>query len=316
VSTAIPYLTEVWNVTTGCSPISVGCDHCYAERMTHRNLPHLTAGHGFTPTFHADRLEQPLHWRKPRVVGVSFMGDLFHEAITDEQILSVFDVVRRDWNRSLEGQTPHTFLVLTKRPGRMHDIALRARLDSPGTRGMYLDDNASDHTGYPILGHHGASGLPNLWLGTTVCNQAEAGRNIPLLLDTPAAVRWVSIEPMLGAVDLRRPWPDRLVTGSQIYYPWMIQQLDWVVLGGETGPGARPMEPKWALDVYRQCKAAGVLFYWKQWGDGVKTYGKKSGRDPGGANWASLLHDHGLTFEECHEVVEMETTREFPAVSS
>jgi protein gp37 len=286
--TRIPYLDEMWSVATGCGDdmVSPGCENCYARRMFGRNLwkcpacgglgemhqvskaypgavwtfdcqaCHGTGHADFTPTFHADRLEQPLHWRKPRRIGVSFMGDLFHEGITDEQILSVLNVVRRDWNRSFEGQTPHTFMVLTKRPGRMHDIALRARLDNSGTRGMYLDDKASDHTGYPILGHHGATGLPNLWLGVTICNQAEADATIPILLATPAAKRWVSLEPMLGPVDLE-------VGHGQGVGELLLDGLDWVVLGGETGPGARPMQPEWALGVFRQCKAAGVAFWWK-----------------------------------------------------
>lgn len=292
MATRIPYLDEIWNVTTGCGDdmASPGCTHCYARRMFGRNLWKCptckgrgfvwwlednwdpasgretecsdcrgTGHQDFTPTFHADRLDQPLHWRKPRVVGVSFMGDLFHEAITDEQILSVFNVIRRDWNRSYLGETPHTFMVLTKRPGRMHDIALRARLDQSGARDIYLDEKASDHTGYPILGHHGATGLPNVWLGVTVCNQEEWGLNVPTLKATPAAHRWVSYEPALGP----------LVTNGGTVWP-DLGGIDWVVLGGETGPGARPMLLEWALDVHAQCKAADVPFFYKQDGNFAK----------------------------------------------
>ncbi len=267
--TAIPYLDEVWSVTTGCGDdmVSPGCLNCYARRMFGRNLwecpecdgtgqidvPGILYGQrdemdcprcdgtghqDFTPTFHADRLDQPLHWRKPRRVGVSFMGDLFHEAITDEQIFRV-------WQTMTEC-SQHTFLVLTKRPQRMHDW----------------------------WGRWWGVAEPNVWLGVTVCNQEEADRNVPILLDTPAAVRWVSLEPMLGAVDLLSVASDRdqyhytnALEGYQIDGDMFgVPKLDWVVLGGETGPGARPMQPEWALDVYRQCKAAGVAFWFKSMG--------------------------------------------------
>lgn len=260
MATRIPYLDETWSPVTGCGDdmVSPGCLNCYARRMFGRNLwkcpecdgsgteyigpeghiklpypcrvCHGTGHQDFTPTFHADRLDQPIHWRKPRVVGVSFMGDLFHEAITDEQIHHVW------WQ--FDKCPQHTFLILTKRPARMRDWWER-------TWGVVE---------------------PNVWLGVTVCNQEEADRNIPILLDTPAAVRWVSLEPMLGAVDLT-PFLERVeYVGSHDNADWYRPSLRWIVLGGETGPGARPMQPEWALDVYRQCKAAGVPFWFKSMG--------------------------------------------------
>jgi len=277
MATRIPYLDEAWNVTTGCGDdqVSPGCLNCYARRMFGRNLwtqpcpdcdgsgslgqahdgrevsCETCGGHedalgsgtvpqDFTPTFHADRLDQPLHWRKPRVVGVSFMGDLFHEGITFEQ--------RDEVCRAMCAAPQHTYIMLTKRPGAMR------RFFSPE------DDRTP---------------CSNWCLGVTVCNQEEADRNIPLLLDTPAAVRWVSLEPMLGAVDLR---PGLYEEGFDPEYGPLGPTgpgpfIDWVVLGGETGPGARPMQPEWALDAYRQCKVEGVAFWFKQWGDHDKQHG-------------------------------------------
>ena len=284
MATAIPYLDEVWNVTTGCGDdmVSPGCLNCYARRMFGRNLwkcprckghgdiptapvisfawprreperwgacptCHGTGHQDFAPTFHADRLEQPLHWRKPRVVGVSFMGDLFHEAITDTQLDEVFRVIAACQH--------HTFLTLTKRPDRQAAY-LQGEVKRPGS----------------WMGQYGP--LPNLWPGVTVCNQAEADRLVPILLDTPAAKRWVSLEPMLGPVDMLTIASDRdqhhytnalegyRIDGDMVEVP----KLDWVVLGGETGPGARRMHAGWAVDVWKQCRAAGVPFYWKQAG--------------------------------------------------
>jgi protein gp37 len=200
-----------------------------------------TGNVGFTPTFHPDRLDVPLHWRKPRRVFVNSMSDTFHEAFTDEQISDVFAAMCR--------APQHTYLLLTKRPERM--------------RSFFID---------------GLEPPPNWWLGVTVENQARADERIPLLLATPAAVHWVSCEPLLGAISFEDGWHDYLagratdVHESRDEYgevvlepvPADTQALDWVVLSGETGPGASPMEPVWAESVWEQCKAAGVPFFWKQ----------------------------------------------------
>ena len=236
-----------WNPMTGCTHVSEACDHCYAERMARRfNLRDLRDGERvsidnyFVPRFHPDRLDAPLHWRKPRRIFVCSMSDLFHEAFTDLSVGRVLDVIR---------ECPqHTFVILTKRPERMrhvmHDIELNHHRD-----------------------HH----LPNLWLGVTVENQARADERIPILLDTPAAVRFVCCEPLLGAVDLVRghQWAKGCLTD---HYK---APIDWVIVGGENGPGARPMKPEWALGLYQQCKAAGVPFWWKGPGSkGVGPYSK------------------------------------------
>ncbi len=317
-------MTSKWwdvsfNPMTGCTPISPACANCYAARMAGRNLPKLTpcpecGGHsavdewscrcdangsvGFTPTFHPDRLDKPLHWRKPRRIFVCSMSDLFHEAFTDEEIIAVFDTMRRVWNWHLEGREPHTFLLLTKRPERMRDFCRRLRLDGKGNGRMYLtgDDR---HDGYPLMPHLGSTGLPNVHLGVSVWDQESADRNISILLDTPAAVRFVSYEPALGPVDFS-PWleeeafdPEYGPLGPTGPGPF----LDWVICGGETGPGARPMQPEWALDVWRQCKAAGVPFWFKEWGDAVKRHPRASDLLPPGT-W--------------DEAIEMEQTREVP----
>ena len=268
MSTRIEWCDESWNPMVGCSPISEGCLNCYAERMAGRNLPvtrcpecegtgdngpcgpspedyhwcpvcHGTGNVGFTPTFHPDRLDKPLHWRKPRRVFVNSMSDLFHEAFTDEQIRRVVDTA---W---LAPQ--HCFMVLTKRPERMQAFM-------------------SDYAPEPLV---------NLWLGVTAENQQRADERIPVLLDTPAAVRFVSVEPMLSAVDLTEwlPCPQKTCPTGDCHERWECHPehaLSWVILGGETGSGARPMQPEWAKAVFDQCRAAGVPFFWTRGSKGVE----------------------------------------------
>jgi len=244
---------ESWNPMTGCTPVSEACEHCYAERMAKRfwkpqcvsdgDCPH---GHNeynepdceklcqpFTPTFHPDRLDIPLRWRKPRRIFVCSMSDLGHDAFTDDQRDAVFS--------TMEQCPQHVFMLLTKRPENVRRYILSR--DSRRARGL------------------GCWPIKNLRLGVTAENQRTADERIPILLDTPAAVRFVSCEPLLGAVGLR-PWLAPAVPRPKTRRP----KIDWVILGGENGPGARPMQPEWALDVYRQCKAAGVKFWWKGFG--------------------------------------------------
>jgi protein gp37 len=311
--TDIPYLDAVWNPITGCSPAGDGCRNCYAARLAATRLCRQPkyAGLAFRQDitawnpdsdpmlhqetcypwtgevrFHADLLDAPLHARKPRVIGVCFMGDLFHPKVTDEQIVAVFDVMRQVWNWTLEGREPHRFLLLTKRPERMRDFCLRLRCDIQ--RGTYLGDTA-DSRGYPLMPHRGSSGLPNVILGTSVWNQESADRNIPHLLATPAACRVASVEPMLGAcrldrlcyhgkpgtyyMDALRGRHSIVIDGEEMDPDDQLPKLDGIILGGESGPGARPMRPEWALDVWRQCRAAGVPFYWKQGGKAFDSQG-------------------------------------------
>jgi protein gp37 len=317
--TEIPYLDEMWGITSGCSPCSPGCDRCWAKRMFGRNLwkcpscagrgmlgigaPHLVhgmtpdgtrscgetetywcpdcggTGHQvFTPTFHYRRLNQPLHWRRSRIVGVSFMGDLFHEAITDKQIDSVFDVMTygnngagTSWNGEDWMRHPlHKYLLLTKRAERMRDymVSRQRRAEEYADRFQLCPTEDMRNSPAAVWARQVVSeGWPGIWNGVTVCNQPEADEKIPILLDTPAAHRWVSLEPMLGPVDIEpfiSVYDEHGEPSSPRCNPDGSLQLSWVILGAETGPGARPMPAEWAESVWHQCKEAGVPFWWKQ----------------------------------------------------
>lgn len=281
MATKIEWTNETWNVVTGCSKISPGCAHCYADRMSKRlagRCRYPAAPHNFDVTLHPDRLEEPLRWKKPRRVFVVSMGDLFHDDVPDEFIDRVFTVMGRKCPN-------HTFQVLTKRPERMLEWHKR-----------YCDAMMRGEN----------SPYPNVWLGVTAENQEQADKRIPVLLQTPAAVRFVSVEPMLGPVDLSE-WLG--ITHDEYYGKWTVDERgcisgkwwpDWVICGGETGPGARPMHPDWARSLRDQCQAAGVAYFFKQWGeykpgfnsyttpDGITMYkvGKKdAGRLLDGREW-------------------------------
>ena len=257
--TKIEWCDEVWNPVTGCTPISEGCKKCYALRMAKRLAGRCgyPADDPFRVTLHPDRLNEPLKWKKPRRVFVCSMGDLFHENIHPYDIMQIFNVMAKAKH--------HTFLVLTKRPERMLEFYKRLR---PGTTipGPY----------FSITGKgEGWAGLPpslpnNIWIGVTAENQARADERIPILLQIPAAVRFVSVEPMLGPVDLVRSIDVAIEINGEIEVPavgGIGQWLDWVICGGQTGPGARPMHPDWVRSLRDQCKAAGTALFFKQWGE-------------------------------------------------
>lgn len=270
--TKIEWTDETWNPVTGCTAISRGCDHCYAARVASGRLRHLPAYEGlavggrFTGEvrLHPDRLGMPLEWRRPRRVFVNSMSDLFHASVPDEFIGQVWGVMALGEH--------HTFQVLTKRPQRMSRVL---NDPSPTFRdAMAAERNAGSEAlfapGWP---------LQNVWLGTSIEGQDWADRRIPHLLDTPAAVRFLSVEPLLGPVDLS---------------PWLSDGIGWVIVGGESGPNARPMQPEWAREVRDQCVAAGVPFLFKQWGEwaphpnewGMDRVGKKhAGRVLDGRTW-------------------------------
>ena len=235
MSTAIGWTNETWNPVTGCTKVSAGCKHCYAERITER------WGQKFTDiVLHPDRLEKPLHWRKPRRIFVNSMSDLFHEKVPFEFIDKVFAVM------ALCPQ--HTFQVLTKRPERMAEyLSVRFPEDKP-----YLAVKFGTPSGhfrsireYPIS---------NLWLGTSIEDQESADKRVPELLKCPAAVRFLSYEPALGPVDL----------GDWLSLNPTDIGIDWVIVGGESGPGFRTMNLDWLRSVVGQCKAAGVPVFVKQ----------------------------------------------------
>jgi protein gp37 len=247
--TAIEWTDETWNPVTGCDRVSPGCDHCYALTLAkrlkgmgqakyQRDGDPRTSGPGFGLTVHPDVLDQPLRWRKPRRVFVNSMSDLFHPAVPAGFIAEV-------WDRM--GATPqHTYQVLTKRPQRMATVMQRM------ADGTYLNTDGliDSHPGaVDALPLFNAWPLPNVWLGTSIESDRYAFR-ADHLRNTPAAVRFLSLEPLLG------PLPSLDLTG-----------IDWVIVGGESGPGARPMHPDWVLDIRDRCQAAGVAFFFKQWGN-------------------------------------------------
>lgn len=286
--TGIEWCDETWNPVSGCSKVSQGCKHCYAERVFQRAYSHdrvimgcvgpggepATRPRNFTDVrCHEDRLDQPLRMRKPRRIFVNSMSDLFHEDVPDEFIAEV-------WT-TMSMAAKHTFLVLTKRPARM--LAWITRCANGGGLGWITHDGTEPARAYNgtgiVVGKTDNWPLRNVWLGVSVEDQATADERIPLLLQTPAAVRFVSYEPALGPVNLRRiesphhaipidalngidSRGDGWLTGAIQPAP----TLDWVIVGGESGPGARPFDVQWARDIVAQCKAASVPVFVKQLG--------------------------------------------------
>jgi protein gp37 len=242
---SIEWTDATWNPVTGCSKVSAGCKHCYAEREWARLSANPKAPRYFGRQFtdvqcHMDVLTTPLRWKKPRRIFVNSMSDLFHPDVPTAFIDDVFGV--------MAGCPQHTFQVLTKRPYRMLG---------------YLGDFHAEMVTREFVKHWPQAEtmtwpLPNVWLGVSVEDQASADERIPLLRQTPAAVRWVSAEPLLGPVSFASV--PRGGTGAE-------GNIDWVVAGGESGPHARPMHPDWARGLRDQCEAAGVPFLFKQWGE-------------------------------------------------
>ena len=227
--TKIEWASESWNPVTGCTPISEGCRNCYAKRMANRLRGRYgyPADDPFKVTFHPDRLNQPLRWEKPRRIFVVSMGDLFHEDVKYKWIDAI-------WSR-IAKCPQHTFMVLTKRPERMAEFVSE-------------------------IGIFNYDVLPNLWLGITCENQQAADKRMPIFLQIPAAVHFVSLEPLLGDIDLG-------IDIGQGVGDLAIDKLSWCIIGGESGPGARPMHPDWARSVRDQCQSAGVPFFFKQHGE-------------------------------------------------
>lgn len=262
--THIQWTDATWNPVTGCTKVSAGCKNCYAERLfpcvygkdaidvcrscrgkgcpdCHGNGSIVPVPRRFTDVVchEGDRLYQPLHWRKPRRVFVNSMSDLFHPDVPDEFIARVFDVMAR--------APHHQFQVLTKRPERMNNWFHEKPVGPPDP-------------------------LPNVWLGVSVEDQDAADERVPVLLDTPAAVRFISAEPLLGPVDLGgwgEDWLRGIATrddGRGEPEAYQTHALDWVIVGGESGPKARPMSIEWAKDIVRQCRDADVPVFVKQLG--------------------------------------------------
>lgn len=303
--TKIEWADKTWNPLLGCERVSSGCDGCYAiQTATIRaNNPHPKVAAAFAGLTERrdgrldwtgrinllpDRLNQPLNWKKPQRIFVNSQSDLFHKDVPDEYIARVFAVMGM--------ASQHTFQILTKRHGRM-----RSLLNSPAFRVLVLDQAyllaVGEIPGVEVPQRVAAEyhrrreaaqraevdsalpgwPLPNVHLGVSVEDQKTADLRIPALLDTPAAVRWLSMEPLIGPVDLSRFLHYRPIGENFTEAPLPpsyaeacgLPSLRWIVVGGETGAKSRPMDLTWARTLRDQCTAAGIPFFFKQWGDHV-----------------------------------------------
>lgn len=269
--TKIEWAEATWNPIVGCTPVSAGCAHCYAATFASRfysvgkgesltdmagrvvhQFPHKLAGLAHagkwngTVRLHESSLDQPHRWRKPRRIFVCSMSDLFHESVPDEWIDRVFAVMAQS--------REHRFQCLTKRPQRM--LAYVGAAGVQDRIAGWLKGNHHQMVVDASVRWVGPWPLPNVWLGVSVEDQRAADERIPLLLQTPAAVRWVSAEPLLGPLSFG---PDVCTLPS-------IASLDWFVIGGESGPRARPCDVEWIRSVVRQCREAGTACFVKQLG--------------------------------------------------
>lgn len=255
--TGIEWTEATWNPLTGCTKVSPGCDHCYAESIAHRFDGTPAYPNGFAVTLRPERLDQPLRWRRPRRIFVNSMSDLFHDQVPDEYIAHVFAV--------MAAARRHTFQVLTKRHARMRSLlaSVEFRALVEGHLLRYADPTRGGNI--PTGPWDGPEWWPlwNVWLGVSTENQQWADIRIPALLDTPAAIRFISAEPLLGPIDLHT---DPIAVGA----PFWGSQLDWVITGGESGPGAMPAHPDWFRSLRDQCQAAGVAYLHKQHGEWIE----------------------------------------------
>lgn len=266
-TTKIEWADATWNPVTGCTEVSPGCDHCYAKTFAERwrGIPGHHFENGFDIQLRPDKLSLPLTWRKPRKVFVNSMSDLFHKDVPDDYIARVFAVM---------AATPqHTYQILTKRHGRMRSL-LNTEAFVHQALDLSLEILPVQHGALP---HGDTWPLPNVWLGVSVETQQWADIRIPALLMTPAAVRFLSCEPLLGPLDLTRiaytagGGTHLDVVNGRHGVPdlWTApaKRIDWAIVGGESGRRARPMHPDWAGSLRDQCTQAGVPFFFKQWGE-------------------------------------------------
>ena len=285
--TSIEWTDVTWNPVRGCSLVSAGCANCYAMKQAHRfsvkgqpyagltemgpQGPRWTGKMALVP----EVLAKPLHWKKPRKIFVNSMSDLFHEDVPFEFVHEVFATIR---------QSPqHVYQILTKRPQRMREFIAEYLI--PRERMGWANSFYS-----------------HVWLGVSIEDQATADERIPLLLQTPAAVRWVSAEPLLGPVDLTRVdgavldpaargiYLDALIGGCQSETPW---HLNWVVVGGESGPGSRPCDVAWIQSIKNQCQEAGVPVFVKQLG--AKPFTVEGSREA--REWSAF--GEGAVMDDC-----------------
>lgn len=285
--TGIEWCDAAWNPVTGCSKVSPGCANCYAEGIARR----FWGDRSFREVqFHPERLDHPLRWRKPRKIFVNSMSDLWHESITDEQLDQIFAVM---------ALTPqHSYQCLTKRPERMKeylgDCSVANRIRKKAFS-LYLSGHKLGHPDAYTYWLYSEDGkyfthykcpfpLINVWIGASVENQKAADERIPLLLQTPAAVRFLSCEPLLGPIDLTRIGGDsfgwgrldalnglRYVRANQTeggceWETSAVASVDWAIIGGESGSGTRPCNLAWIRSIVQQCRDTGVPCFVKQLG--------------------------------------------------
>lgn len=281
--TSIEWTDKTWNPVTGCTKVSQGCKNCYAEKIYER----FNGKGSFKNVIcHEDRLMQPLRWKHPAKVFVNSMSDLFHENVPFEFIDKVFAVMAMCQK--------HTFQVLTKRADRM--LEYFKMIDEEKDMQRWINASIEIDTppfAFIPLVEHVPYPLPNVWIGVSVEDQKAADERIPLLLQIPATVRFLSCEPLLGAVDLTKLLmiksdnelkPDVTINSLKGWHGGYNRpertKIDWVICGGESGNKARPMHPDWARSLRDQCNAADVAFFFKQWGE-----------------WQPI--DHGPKFQKC-----------------
>lgn len=298
--TGIDWADMTWNPITGCTPVSEGCENCYAKRMAETRLRGrvgYSEKEPFKVTEHLDRLEEPLKIRKPQKIFVCSMGDLFHPDVSISFVAEVLNIMAswklkcRKKDCGHEGpecfhEPGHTYIALTKRPERINEVL----------------DNVSNHIGHFWAGDaplnielEVGDGYPldNLWLGVSVENQKRADERIPELLEVPAVKRFVSIEPLLEPVDIVEYFPEYDYRPTYGYYQEFLKMrranpgnkpillnsgLDWVIVGAETGPGARPYKREWVQDIIDQCYDAGVPLFLKdnlKWEERIQKFPEK-----------------------------------------
>lgn len=263
----IEWTDKTWNPVTGCTKVSQGCKNCYAERMYER---FNGKGSFKNITCHDDRLTHPLHWKKPSMIFVNSMSDLFHEDVPFTFIDSVFDM--------MDAANWHSFQILTKRPERMIEFYTWKKEGN----GFKFSER------WP---------LANVWIGVSVEDQKAADERIPLLMQIPAAVRFLSCEPLLASIDLSN-W----LTNSEyrtLYrdcdYPTTYNSIGWVIVGGESGHGARPMHPDWVGQIRDQCIKGNIPFFFKQWGEYLPVLDYI---EIGDYKTKSSILEHGFYFEK------------------
>lgn len=221
INSSIEWTQATWNPITGCTPISMGCDNCYAMRLAHRlqKMGNKNYANGFKLTLHEDMLQKPLTWKKPQIVFVNSMSDIFHESVPLDFIIKIFETMKKAYW--------HTFQILTKRSTRLKELG--PKLIWPN----------------------------NVWMGVTVESQKYAYR-IDNLRTVPSSIRFLSLEPLLSPIS-----------------PLNLENIDWVIVGGESGPKARPIEKQWVENILFECRKSNIPFFFKQWGGKNK---KRNGR--------------------------------------